>query len=204
MADGHSDPAEFAAAKQSDSELIERIVERDRKALTVLYERYYHPLLRFIYRLTGDLEAAQEGVNDVMLVVWSRASTFGGRSKVSTWIMGIAYRKAMKLRLRLHKWNFRFKAADWHETVEPTAGIEGLTDQLVTQDLLFQAIRQLTPKHRAVVELTYHFGYAYVEIAEIVGCPENTVKTRMFHARARLKEILQALGQRDAGDGNGG
>jgi len=200
MTEGDRDSAILASEKASDGELIQRIIERDRNALAMLYERYYHPLLRFIHRLTGDLDAAQEGVNDVMLVVWNKAGDFAGRSKVSTWIMGIAYRKAMKLRLGLHKWNFRFKAADWHDTIEPVAKIEGLTEELVMQDLLFQAFRQLTPKQRAVVELAYFCGYAYGEIAEIVGCPENTVKTRMFHARARLKEILESLGQRDAVD----
>jgi RNA polymerase sigma-70 factor (ECF subfamily) len=200
MTNGDRNSTEFATENASDGELIERIIERDRNALAMLYERYYHPLLRFIHRLTGDLEAAQEGVNDVMFVVWNQAAGFAGRSKVSTWIMGIAYRKALKLRLGLHKWVFRFKAADWDESIEPTAEIEGLTDQLITQDLLFRAFRQLTPKQRAVVELTYYFGYAYGEIAEIVGCPENTVKTRMFHARTRLKDILHGLGQHDAGD----
>jgi RNA polymerase sigma-70 factor (ECF subfamily) len=199
MTNGDRNSADFATGNVSDGELIERIVARDRGALTLLYDRYYHPLLRFIHRLTGDIEAAQEGVNDVMLVVWNQAADFAGRSKVSTWIMGIAYRKALKLRLSLHKWVFRFKAADWENTIEPTARIEGLTDQLASQDLVIRAFRQLTPKQRAVVELAYYFGYAYGEIAEIVGCPENTVKTRMFHARARLKEVLHSLGHYDAG-----
>jgi RNA polymerase sigma-70 factor (ECF subfamily) len=207
MAGHHPKSARFVAENEnendSDSELIKRIIERDRNALTALYERYYCPLQRFLYRVTGDLDTAQECVNDVMLVVWERASSFGGRSKVSTWIMGIAYRKAMKLRSRQHKWNFRFKAADWHEAVEPTTGTEGLTDQVANRELLSRAIGRLTSKHRAVVELTYYFGYSYEEIAAIVGCPENTVKTRMFHARARLKGILQGLGQQDAGDGIG-
>ena len=183
-----------------DAELLASIVARDRTALSALYRRYYHPLLRFMHRQTGDVEAAQEGVNDVMLVVWNKASSFGGRSKVSTWIMGIAYRKALKLRSRLDKWSFRFKAADWTDVVEPTMGVEGLTDELVTRDLLYRAIQQLTPRQRAVVELTYYFGHSYEEIAEIVQCPENTVKTRMFHARARLKEVLRHLGERGAGD----
>jgi RNA polymerase sigma-70 factor (ECF subfamily) len=135
-----------------------------------------------------------------MLVVWEKAGTFGSRSRAGTWILGIAYRKALKLRLRLNRWTQRFKAADWDAVVEPMARIEGLTDEVLTRDLLFRAMRQLTPKQRAVVELTYYFGYSCEEISGIVGCPENTVKTRMFHARAKLKGILQQLGQRRADD----
>jgi RNA polymerase sigma factor (sigma-70 family) len=194
------DPQKRAAEDRLEVELLARIARADRQALTLLYHRYYHSLLRFMHRLTGDLGAAQEGVNDVMLVVWERAAVFGGRSRVGTWILGIAYRKALKLRLRLHKWTDRFKAADWDEVVEPMARGEGLNEEFLTQDLLHRAFRQLSPRQRAVVELTYYFGYSYEEIATIVGCPENTVKTRMFHARAKLKACLQQLGQKTADD----
>jgi RNA polymerase sigma-70 factor (ECF subfamily) len=183
-----------ASEDELDSDLLARVAKRDRHALTLLYGRYHGPLLRFTQRLTGDIETAQEAVNDTMLVVWQRASAFAGRSRVSTWIMGIAYRKAMKLRTRLQRWTVRFKAADWSNVVERTAGIEGHTPGLVERDLMYRAIQLLPPKQRAVVELTYYFGYSYDEIAEIVDSPTNTVKTRMFHARARLKQLLPQLG----------
>lgn len=199
--------AEARTRKQSripenavDTALLERIASDDRAALAELYERYYDRLLGFIYRLTGDLGTAQEGVNDVMLVVWRKADGFAGRSLVSTWIMGIAYRKAMRLGARLRRWTHRFKAADWSASVEPVTGTGGLTDELVTRDLLARAIRYLPPKQQAVVELTYFQGCSYEEIAGIVGCPENTVKTRMFHARAKLKEVLPQLGHGPAAE----
>lgn len=200
MPDRRMDAVQRAAEDRLDSELLGRVARGDRQALGRLYDRHYHPLLRFIHRLTGDLGSAQEGVNDVMLVVWERASGFGGRSRVGTWILGIAYRKALKHRSRLHKWTQRFKAADWEEVIEPVAGNEGHNDELANRDLLYRAFAKLTPRQRAVVELTYYFGYSYEEIARIIGCPENTVKTRMFHARARLKECLRRLGQRSADD----
>ena len=179
---------------ERDNELISRIVARDRTALTALYTSYHARLLRFVQRLTGDIETAQECVNDVMLVVWTSAEAFGGRSRVSTWIMGIAYRKAMKASTRQKRWTRRFKAADWAETIERSVGIEAHTKELIDKDLMYRAMQLLPPKKRAVVELTYYFGYSYDEIAEIVGCPTNTVKTRMFHARAHLKKLLQEFG----------
>ena len=200
MAERPAGQFEISGEDRIDAELLARVADRDRKALAELYHRYYHPLLRFIQRVTGDLEASQEGVNDVMLVVWTKASSFGGRSKVSTWIMGIAYRKAMKARLRLHKWASRFKAADWSETIEPLTGIDGLTEQVADRELIYRAIQQLPARQRAVIELTYVFGYSYREIAEIVECPENTVKTRMFHARNTLRKILPELGEKRSDD----
>lgn len=178
----------------SDVDLLRRIAEhRDRAALTVLYSRYFQTLQRFLFRVTSDLELAQEGINDVMLVVWRRAGDFSGHSKVSTWILGIAYRKGLKLAERARRWSHRFKAADWSTSVEPFAASPGHTDALALEDLIGQALKALSPKHRAVVELTYVQGFSCEEIAQIVNCPVNTVKTRMFHARARLREIVPML-----------
>ena len=182
-----------------DRELLEGVRGGDRTAFQELYVKYYHLLLRFIYRITGQLETAQEGVNDVMLVVWRNAASFEGKSRVSTWILGVAYRKALKLRQGARRWTERFKAADADsdELSAPASEHIGRTELRDLRDLLDHGMRHLPAKQRAVVELTYFYGYSYEEIAAIVDCPVNTVKTRMFHARARLKSLLPALGQDD-------
>jgi RNA polymerase sigma-70 factor (ECF subfamily) len=182
-----------------DRELLEGVRAQSRAAFQELYVKYYHLLLRFIYRITGQLESAQEGVNDVMLVVWRSAASFEGKSRVSTWILGIAYRKALKLRQGTQRWLERFKGAD-EESDELSAPVDehtGRTELRDLRDLLDHGMRSLPPKQRAVVELTYFYGYSYEEIATIVDCPVNTVKTRMFHARARLKGVLPTLGGDD-------
>lgn len=191
--DGRAVVGPGAGDELADRELLARTSHGDLAAFHKLYARYYHPLLRFIYRLTGDFDAAQEGVNDVMLVVWHDAAKFGGRSKLSTWIMGIAYRKSLKLFNKASRWTSRFKAAEWSENIEPQDRLREHTDETIDRDLLYHAMRMLSPQHRAVVELTYFHGYSYEEIATIVDCPVNTVKTRMFHARAKLKAVLPSL-----------
>src|SRR5690606_19382043 len=105
--DRQHDPQPEPDEDRTDAELLGRIRNADRDALHVLYRKYYHPLLRFTYRLTGQLEIAQETINDVMLIVWQDAASFEGRSKVSTWIMGIAYRKALKHAQRARRWSLR-------------------------------------------------------------------------------------------------
>jgi RNA polymerase sigma-70 factor, ECF subfamily len=178
----------------SDLLLLKRIVHGDRDALRELYSTYYHPLLRFMYRITGQLELAQEGINDVMLVVWKNASSFGGRSSVATWIMGIAYRKALKAAESSRRWSARFASVDFDDWIERSDVPAEPTSDPDLQDLLGRALEQLSPEHRAVVELTYFYGCSYEEIAVIAGCPVNTVKTRMFHARAKLRALLPMLG----------
>ena len=181
-------------SKDSDQLLLRRISGGDRAALHTLYLRYFQRVLRFLSRMTGQLEAAQEGVNDVMLVVWQKAGTFGGRSKASTWIMGIAYHKGLKILEKSRRWSDRFKSVDFQEWHEPLLSPTEHTDDAVLKDLLAQGLRQLPPEQRAVVELTYYHGCSYQEISEIAGCPVNTVKTRMFHARAKLRKLLPDLG----------
>lgn len=178
----------------ADLALLERIAAGDRAAFEQFYHRHYHALLRFICRITGQLDAAQEGVNDVMLVVWRSSASFARRSKVTTWLMGIAYRKALRLAESRRRWRDRFKALDPGEWNELSAAADEPTEDRELEDWLERGMRRLPAKQRAVVELTYIHGYSYEEIAAITECPVNTVKTRMFHARAKLKRVLPSLG----------
>jgi RNA polymerase sigma-70 factor (ECF subfamily) len=145
--------------------------------------------------MTGHLDLAQEGINDVMLVVWRSGQSFGGRSSVSTWIMGIAYRKALKLLEGSRRWSKRFASVDFDDWIERSEAAAEPSDDGDLRDLLEEGLRHLSPEHRAVVELTYFYGCSYEEIAAIADCPVNTVKTRMFHARAKLRKLLPALGR---------
>jgi RNA polymerase sigma-70 factor (ECF subfamily) len=180
---------------RADQALLTRIANGDRDALRELYGTYYHPLLRFIYRITRRLDLAQEGVNDVMLVVWRSARSFAGRSSVSTWIMGIGYRKALKLLAASRRWTDRFAGAPFDELIERSQPAAEQSDDDDLRDLLDEALRHLSAEQRAVVELTYFYGCSYEEIAAIAACPVNTVKTRMFHARAKLRKLLPELGK---------
>jgi len=177
---------------ESDLLLLERIEQGDRAALQQLYAAYYHALLRFMQRITRSLELAQEGVNDVMLTVWRNSTSFGRRSSVSTWIMGIAYNKALKSLASKRRWSsrFGFQIDDFEDRSE--AAVEP-SEHRDLRDWLTKALDALPPAQRAVVDLTYFGGYSYEEIAAIMGCPVNTVKTRMFHARAKLRHALPAL-----------
>jgi RNA polymerase sigma factor (sigma-70 family) len=125
----------------ADLALLQRIAEGDRNALRQLYSTYYHPLLRFIYRITGRLDLAQEGVNDVMLVVWRNGRSFGGRSSVSTWIMGIGYRKALKLLAASRRWTDRFTGAPFDEIIERSDALAEQSDDRDLRDLLDVALR---------------------------------------------------------------
>lgn len=184
-------PRPQRSRNEIDLALLERIGRGDRAALHELYDSYYHALLRFMQRVTRSLELAQEGVNDVMLTVWRNSASFGGRSSVSTWIMGIGYHKALKALASRRRWSsrFGFHIDDFEDRAEIAVDPDEPSDLRQT---LRKALETLSPAQRAVVELTYFGDYSYDEIASIMGCNVNTVKTRMFYARAKLRKALPA------------
>jgi RNA polymerase sigma-70 factor (ECF subfamily) len=174
--------------KQEDAALIAAISEGDVPAFERLYRRYRRPVAGIVYRLTGRPGVVEELVNDVMVVVWQKAGTFAGRSAVSTWIMGVAYNTALKA-IRKFGRTPTFVEVDADAVLDEAGPDQHLADSERRRRVL-RALDELSPQHRAVVELTYYLGYTYGEIAQIMDCPENTVKTRMFHARKRLRRLL--------------
>ena len=182
-------------ASPEDVVLVGQIVRGDVAAFEALFRRYYPRLRRFLEQMTRRPQLVDEILNDTMLVVWRKAATFNQRSKVSTWIIGIALRRSLKAVARFDEAiDFDPDAA----TIPAESGPEGRLLHQETRARLADALRALSVEQRTVVELTYYDGYTYREIAAIVGCPVDTVKTRMFHARRRLKTLLQARGEEAA------
>ena len=171
-----------AVTPVTDEELLQHIAQGDENALEVLYSQYYERLVRFLYRLSGDKSHIQEIVNDVFFIIWKTATNFRGDSTVSTWILGIAYKKGLQSTSRLKSLN---------QLDEKDSDYCGCEDTFIDERNIDQLLQGLSPQHRAVLELTYYFGYSYKEIGDIVDCPENTVKTRMFHARQRLRVLME-------------
>ena len=170
-----------------DARLIARICAHDQQAFEELYRTYHPRLARFLLNLVHRPQLVEEVLNDTMLVVWTRPESYNGASKLSTWIFAIAYRKALQALRRRHE-PVEDKDAETRES--PDAGPEQQAGQHRVQEALLSAISELSPDHRAVVDLTYFHEIGYREIAEIMDCPVDTVKTRMFHARRHLKRIL--------------
>lgn len=160
--------------------------------MQVLFARHHVRVFRFVVRLVKNESTAEDLISDVFLDVWRQAGRFEGRSAVSTWLLSIARFKALSaLRRRPDE-----------ELDEDTAGaIEDPSDDpeiaLEKKDksaLIRKCLSGLSAEHREVVDLVYYHEKSVEEVAEIVGIPENTVKTRMFYARKKLAELLKAEG----------
>ena len=179
-------PAQTGDADDVDRALLRRVSVGDRDAFRDLYLRYHRRLGRFLTRLTRGREDAEEIINDTLWIVWQRAGDFRGASRVSTWIMGIAYRRALKL-IRRAATHARVMALEQSDGESATDDSQEATSN---RQLVELALGQLPLEQRLVLEFTYFLDHSCEEIAEIMECPVNTVKTRMFHARRKLRTYL--------------
>jgi RNA polymerase sigma-70 factor (ECF subfamily) len=175
-----------ATRNQRENELLARVATRDAAAFKELYLLYHRRLARFLMRLTSRYDLAEEIINDTFWIVWQRADTFRGASQVSTWILGIAYRRGLKTLQKIRP----MVAAD---DVDLEAQADESSGQEELSEWLGVALARLPPEQQMVLELAYHLGHSCEEISVIMQCPVNTVKTRMFHARRKLKTILVNL-----------
>src|SRR5215468_9445874 len=172
----------------TDEALISAIAAGDERAMRPLYNRHRVRVFRFAIRLVDDAAAAEEIVSEAFIEVWRQAGRFEGRSLVSTWIMSIARFKALSARRRRPESELDAQLA---ETVaDPSLSPEQVVLETDRRTQLRACLSQLSPEHREIIDLVYYHDKTIEEVAEIVGVPKNTVKTRMFYARKRLAQLL--------------
>jgi RNA polymerase sigma-70 factor, ECF subfamily len=182
-----------SAASRNDArerQLLQRIAIGDRQAFDELYLSYHRRLARFLLRLAPHYDLAEEVINDTFWVVWQKAAAFRGASQVSTWIMGIAYRRALKT-LRSRK----------AQQAPPQLAEDLVSDPVQADNIatwVSQGLAQLPQEQRMTLELAYYMGHSCEEIGTIMQCPITTVKARLFHARQRLKTLLPQLAGQNA------
>jgi RNA polymerase sigma-70 factor, ECF subfamily len=180
------------SAPTPDAALVASIARGDKRALRTLYVRHHVRLFRFLLRLVKDPSCAEDLVSDVFLDVWRQAERFERRSQVSTWLMGIARHKALSALRRRTTEELDEAAAALIE--DPADNPEAALAKRETGALLRNCLTELSAAHREIVDLVYYHEKTIEEVAEIVGVPLNTVKTRMFYARQRIAELMAAKG----------
>jgi RNA polymerase sigma-70 factor (ECF subfamily) len=176
----------------ADEVLIGRIASGDRLAMQVLFARYHVRVFRFVLRVVRDESAAEDLISDVFLDVWRQAGRFEGRSAVSTWLLAIARFKALSAIRRKPNEELNEEAAEAIE--DPADDPEVAIEKKDKGAILRKCLSGLSAEHREIIDLVYYHEKSVEEVAEIVGIPENTVKTRMFYARKKLAELLKAAG----------
>jgi RNA polymerase sigma-70 factor (ECF subfamily) len=181
-------------AQQQDielSRLMQQVAARDEGALATLYKRMSRMIYAFSLRRLQAPDAAEEVVVETMYEVWKGAPRFGGRSMVTTWILGIARHKAID-KLRSRGVAHFDPIGDEAEAVadEGPSVFDSIASKQQAAQLAL-CMEALPDEQRECLHLVFFEDARLADIATVQECPENTVKTRLFHARRKMRECLE-------------
>ena len=177
-----------------DVALIRSLAGGDEEALRTLYATHGRRLLAYAFRLTGNRALAEEVLQDSLLAAWRGARSFRGDGRVICWLLGIVHRQALNATRRKRLPGIGLEEAEAAGTVlaAPPADVASAVDR---RDALGAAIGALSVEHRAVLELVFYQQLTLAETAQVCGCPLGTVKSRLNHAKARLRQALEQAGR---------
>jgi len=167
--------------------LLQNTAKGDRKAFAELYEATNHRISVYLYRLVRDQDLVEDILVETYTEVWKNSAEFKGRSQVVTWIIGIARNIAFK----------EIRKRNWHEDIDLHGEIEAKgidIDSMERRELMQQAMNALSIKHREILDLVFFQDLSYREVGALLLIPENTVKSRVYYAKAALKKALAAMG----------
>lgn len=171
--------------------LLERVARRDEAALADLYRQMNRPICAFALRRLSDPVAADEVVVETMFEVWRHAERFAGQSQVTTWILGIARHKVLDRLRRQGQLACEPLGEEAEEVADdrPDAYTHLVQRQQAAQ--VARCMEALPDEQRECIHLVFYEDMALAEVAQLQDCPENTVKTRLFHARRKIKTCLE-------------
>ena len=169
--------------------VVARMAAGDRRALADLYARYERPLLGYLRLLASDPGLVEELLQDTLLAAWTGADGYAGQASVQGWLLGIARRRAHDAlrRRRLHV----VGAAELESLPVPDPEPEALALARADREELAAAVDRLAPVHREVLVLTFVHELSYRDLAEVLGVPLGTVKSRLSNAKRALRPLLR-------------
>jgi RNA polymerase sigma factor (sigma-70 family) len=176
-------------AHLSDEALVALAARSEHSALAELYDRFGRPAYGLAFRVLRDEALAEDAVQDAFLAVWRTAARFvPERGKASTWILTVVHRRAVDLVRREE----RRRADTLEQAPEQEAGtaVDEEAWLRLQRERVQQALTRLPDQQREAIELAYYGGFTQSELAERLGQPLGTIKSRMFMGLARLRELL--------------
>jgi RNA polymerase sigma-70 factor (ECF subfamily) len=191
-------PAAAAVDNAEVMRLLAQIAQGDESAFKVLYRAFSRRLYAYVMKQLGDPAQAEEIVADTLYEVWRTPSRFRGESLFSTWLIGVARNKL------LMAWRAR-RPDTRHEDIDDFAeliaaddhsGFDELADRQ-RRDGVQHCVQRLSAEHRECIHLVFYEGLALADVAQLQACPQNTVKTRLFHARKKLEHCLRVMLSRE-------
>jgi RNA polymerase sigma-70 factor (ECF subfamily) len=178
--------------QMSDQALVGLIGQGDKQAMQVLFARYNVRIFRFLMRFFASASMAEDLVSEVFIDVWRGAGQYQARSRVSTWLFAIARNRALSALRRRSRDESDDEAIEF--IADPGDDPEIAMQKTERSAILLDCLKQLSLAHREIIDLVYYHERSIDDVAEIICVPQNTVKTRMFHARRGIAKLLAAQG----------
>jgi len=176
-----------------ESALIAAVAAADKTSFERLYSLYERRVFQYALTLVRDSATAEEIVIDTMLAVWDGAARFNRSSRVSTWIFGIARHKALDAVRRAGRGGKRVPIEEAAEVASPDPKPDDFAQQRTVKATVGRALQGLSPEHREILQLAFFEDLPYEEIASLLSLPLNTVKTRVYYAKQKLKAEMERL-----------
>ena len=175
------------ADSRNDEPLVKRLAAGDESALNELYEEYGKRMYAYALRLTNDPDKAEDVLQDVLVTVWRKASSYRGEGRFIAWLLGIVHHTSMNA--------MRHVSIPLSDEMEeslpsPAGSPESQTQQEQQNAWVREGLQSMSPEHRAVLELVFYHGLSLEEVSQVCQCPLGTVKSRLAYARQHLKGIL--------------
>jgi RNA polymerase sigma-70 factor (ECF subfamily) len=181
---------------QTEVVLLQKIAGGDQDAFAELYGRLQRPLFGYLMKLVREREMVEDVLNETLMEVWRQAARFEGRSSVNTWVFSIAHHRAVSKLRKKRESSLDEEQAAAIEDEGPTPDVRAESSDM--SRLLVRLMEKLSFEHREILHLAYYQEFSVQEIADALDLPPNTVKTRMFYARQRLKVLLEQSGVQGA------
>jgi RNA polymerase sigma-70 factor (ECF subfamily) len=180
----------------SDEALVALVARGDESALGELYDRVWRVAYGIAFRVLRDDRLAEDAVQEGFLAAWRSAAAFrADRAKASTWIVTLVHRRAVDIVRREERRRAEpLESENRSDPVDPTGSAEDAAWLDFERDRVQAALRALPDTQREAIELAYYGGYSQSELAERLGVPLGTIKSRMFAGLARLRELLDEAG----------
>ena len=175
----------------TDEQLMLRLKGGDRQAFNTLVERYRDRMVSYAYRMVGSAELAQDVAQEAFVRVYKSASTFKDDGRFSPWLYKIASNVCNSERAKRAKEALNVDYDSLEDTHESDLVVEDQVLAKLTSQRLSRGIDKLTSQHKAVLVMHVYQGLTYVEIGEALGIPTGTVKSRLFYAIRKLREVLE-------------
>lgn len=190
-------PAPTDVHQLRDEELLALVVRREEAALGALYDRYGALVYTIALRITGDRQTAEEVVQDVFQAIWQTAGSFQpGLGAAASWVVGIARHRAIDAtRSKRERARTREQTIEGGVFADPDGNPDASAVQIDLREAVRSALDTLPPSQRQAVELAYYGGLTRVEIADRLGEPIGTVKTRLRLGLLKLRDLLRPFAE---------